>query len=72
MLRVKQVAETLGISSALVYELVSKGLLSCYRIGLGRGAIRFKDEDVQRYLETCRVEGEHVKPARPRLKHIKL
>ena len=70
MLRVKQVAEKLGISPALVYELVAKGLLSCYRIGIGRGAIRFKDEDVQAYLETCRVEGEQV--ARPQLKHIRL
>ena len=72
MLRVKQVAEKLGISVALVYELTAKGKLTSYRIGLGRGAIRFKDEDVQVYLETCRVEGERVQPVRPRLKHIKL
>ena len=39
---------------------------------IGRGAIRFKDEDVQAYLETCRVEGEQLKPARSRLKHIHL
>ncbi len=74
MLRVKQVAEKLGISVALVYELIAKGKLACYRIGLGRGAIRFKDEDVQAYLDGCRVEtrGEQVKPVRPKLKHLKL
>jgi excisionase family DNA binding protein len=76
MLRVRQVSEMLGVSPALVYELVSQGRIDCYRIGTGRGAIRFKEEDVQAYLKTCRVEGAkaegEVKKTRPRLKHIKL
>ena len=72
MLTVTQVAELLSVSVALVYELVSKGKIATYRIGLGRGAIRFKVEDVQSYLEGCRVEGDQVKPDRPQLKHIKL
>lgn len=72
MLSVKKVAERLGISRALLYSLVGSGKISCYRIGMGRGAIRFKDEDVQAYLESCRVEGEEVKTPRPVLKHIRL
>lgn len=60
MLRVKQVAERLGISCALVYELTAQGKLPCYRIGIGRGAIRFKDEDVEKYLRSCkRPEVQH-------------
>ena len=55
-----------------VNSLAAQGRISSYRIGLGRGALRFKEEDVQAYLETCRVEGERVLPTRPRLKHIKL
>jgi excisionase family DNA binding protein len=70
MLRVADVAERLGVSVALVYELAAKGKISSYRIGLGRGALRFKGEDVETYLQMCRVEGET--PSRPVLKHIKL
>ena len=72
MLRVKQVAERMGISAALAYELVSKGKLTCFRIGLGRGSIRFSEEDVEAFLSSCRIESELIKPERPRLKHIRL
>ncbi len=73
MLRIRQVAERLGISQALVYSLVSSGKIGCYRIGLGRGAIRFREEDVEAYLQTCRVEGEGIKiDPNPTLRHIKI
>lgn len=58
MLRVRQVAEKLGISRALVYSLTAEGKLPCYRIGLKRGAIRFKEEDVDEYLRTCKRPEE--------------
>ena len=72
MLRVSDVALRLDISRSLVYQLVEQGKLSCYRVGLRGGSLRFTDEDVHAYLETCRVEGELVQPERPRLKHVKL
>lgn len=74
MLKVSDVAKRLGVSIALVYELTAQGKLACYRIGLGRGAIRFKEEDVQSYLDGCRVEtwDELPRPVpRPTLRHIK-
>ena len=46
LLRVSAVALRLGISRTLVYGLVEKGRLKCYRIGLGRGGLRFSEEDL--------------------------
>jgi excisionase family DNA binding protein len=73
MLTVSEVAERLGVSAALVYQLVAQGRLACYRIGLRRGAIRFDESDVDAYLQSCRVEPEERRrvPA-ARLRHIKL
>lgn len=63
MLTVSGVAKRLGVSTALVYQLVAQGRLACYRIGLGRGAIRFAESDVDAFLATCRVEPEKPKAA---------
>lgn len=78
MLTVSEVAKRLGVSAALVYQLVAQGRLACYRIGLRRGAIRFAEADVEAYLASCRVEGAEPMP-RPRtavrartLKHLHL
>ena len=60
MLTVRNVAERLGVSIALVYEL-AKGRIPCYRIGIGRGALRFTEKDVEEYLSSCRSE-EKVLP----------
>lgn len=76
LLRPKQVAEMLGISRSLVYQLVEQGKLGCYRIGLGRGAIRFRLDDVEAYLAGCRVETtlptNRHRATRGQLKHVKL
>ena len=74
MLTVKNVAERLGVSSALVYSLVAEGKIPTYRIGLGRGAIRFTEADLSAYLASCRLEVQEGKPApsRPTLKHLRL
>ncbi len=74
MLTVEDVADLLNISKSLVYDLADKGRISSYRPGNGRGCLRFKPEDVQAYLEGCRMEREQARtPAsRPRLKHIKI
>lgn len=73
MLRAKEVAEKLGISLSLVYQLVEEHKLGCYRVGPRRGAIRFKDEDIEVYLDSCRVDAIEVRPPdRKKLKHIRL
>lgn len=69
LLNVAEVAKRLGVSAALVYQLVADGRLACYRIGLRRGAIRFAEADVERYLQSCRVEGPDRMPL---LRHIRL
>lgn len=71
LLTVPQVAERLGVSPALVYQLVTQGRLACYRIGPRRGVIRFEESDVEAYLESCRVEPEERRRVpKPRLRHI--
>lgn len=75
LLTVADVAKWLTVSSSLVYQLVESGKLPVYRIGNGRGSIRFRPEDIEGYLNTCRSERMPV-PAqpkiRPRLKHLRI
>ena len=68
------VAELFVVSRSLVYQMVDSGKLPYLRIGMGRGAIRFKPEDVRNYLESCRREKNpgSKSPLTTRLKHIKL
>lgn len=40
MMTVKEVAEILNVSSALVYSLIARGRIACERYGVGRGTIR--------------------------------
>ena len=74
LLTVNEVAERLGISVSLVYQMVESGKLTVLRIGNGRGTIRFHPEDLESYLNTCRVQATQPETPkiRPRLKHIKL
>jgi len=72
LLTVKETAEALSVSPSLVYRLVSEGALRCYRIG--RGALRFREEDVQAYLNGCVVEVKLEPRRRPaaHLRHIRV
>ena len=71
MLTVKQVSERLGVSAQLVYSLASSGKLRCYRVGTGRGVLRFTEEHVAAYLNgTERTPEPPTRP--PRLRHLKL
>jgi len=67
LLTVAEVAYMLKLSRSKVYEL--KEDIGCYKLG---GAVRFRTEDVLRYLDERKVGGNgHRKPApRPRLRHI--
>ncbi len=69
MLSVKDVAERLNVSSSIIYGLVDAGQIVCHRIGIGRGAIRISEEDLARYLKSCRDADSS---SRPKLRHINL
>jgi excisionase family DNA binding protein len=48
-----ELAEYLAISKATVYRLVGKRQLPFHKIG---GVLRFRREDIERYLDTGRIE----------------
>lgn len=55
MLRVCDVAERLNVSAQCVYQLVDRGKLIAHRIGIGRGAIRVSETDLQQFLRNSRM-----------------
>jgi excisionase family DNA binding protein len=67
IVRVREVATKLEVSSSLVYLLISEGRLRCTRHGLKRGTIRISEEQLAEYRE--RANG---KPVREQLKHLKM
>jgi len=73
---VKDVAQRLNVSPSCIYQLVETGKIPHHRIGLGRGAIRFSEEDIESFLNSSRnlTSGEQPpqRPARQKLKHLKL
>lgn len=69
MLTVKQVADRLNVSQSIIYALVEAGQIVCHRIGVGRGSIRIAEEDLARYLKSCRNADSS---SGPRLRHISL
>jgi excisionase family DNA binding protein len=52
LLTVKEVADSLHVGPATVYELIARGKLACHRVG-GRGAIRVSPEQLRAYLASC-------------------
>lgn len=56
-----ELGKLLKLSKATVYRLIEKRALPFYKIG---GSIRFKHDDVMKYVEKCRIkpanEYEHI------------
>jgi excisionase family DNA binding protein len=82
MFSVKQAAEKLGISVALVYSLCAARKIRHERHGLGRGTIRIPPEAIEEY-RTARTIGAGsavaaasnppaIKPPPPRLRHVRV
>ena len=65
-LTVKEAAEQLRISAALVYALCAAGRIRSERFGIGRGCIRIPVEALEEYRKAA-----EFKPAAPVLVHIK-
>ncbi len=60
-LTVKDLSERWGVSKSVVYQMVNDGLLPALRIGIGRGTIRLKEEDVLSFeLERRRDDAKEV------------
>ena len=75
LMTVAEAAERLSVSISCVYQLVERGKLPHHRIGIGRGAIRFSENDLTGFLNGCHHFGTApiAPPERPRqLKHIRL
>lgn len=76
LLTVRDVAKYLNVSPSCVYQLIETGKLPHHRIGTGRGAIRVRQDDLDTYLASCRME--QIQPDKPRraarqkLKHLKV
>jgi excisionase family DNA binding protein len=71
---VREVAERLRVSAQVVYRLCRDGKLRHLRVGVGRGAIRVRDEDLNAFLEQAAVAPEQgePRPARVKIKHLRL
>lgn len=73
LLKVRQVADRLGVSVSLVYQLCSDGLLTHLRLGGKgkRGRVMVEESDLAAFLEGCRREASASAPLLS-LKHINL
>jgi excisionase family DNA binding protein len=56
---VKTAALYLGLNEKTLYQMLKAGKITHYRIGPGKGAIRFKPGDLDNFVESRRV------PAKP-------
>ena len=56
LLKVKEAAERLGVSQALVYMLVAARKIRHQRHGLRRGAIRIPEDALAEYQARCTVD----------------
>lgn len=80
LLRVPEVAELLACSTSNIYAAVAAGVLPAYRVGVGRGGLRFSMEQIEEYLgrrETTKVKPEPTNssaraPVTPPFRHLKL
>lgn len=64
LFKIAEAAGRLGISASTLYQLVSGRKISHLRIGTGRGGIRFTDEQLAEFLQSCRVDPRHAPPPR--------
>lgn len=65
MLDIEEVAEKLKISDGTIRRLVREGKLRAYRIGGKRGRLRFREEDLEQYIESALVKPDEEEEAQP-------
>ena len=56
----KQAATRAGVSASLIYQLCAERRLKHFRVGGEgrRGKLLIDDEDLDRFLDSCRVEDD--------------
>ncbi|HWB13417.1 MAG TPA: helix-turn-helix domain-containing protein [Gemmataceae bacterium] len=78
LLTAKQAAARLNVSTTTIYALCNSGRLPHYRFGVGRGTLRFRQDDLEVFVEMSYVEpGVNKLPVtarrrQPSLKGLKL
>ena len=74
LLTIRDVAERLNVSPGCVYTLVAQREIAHIRIGVGRGTIRVREEDLMRFLADRAREPRERVPSAPqlKLKHLHL
>jgi excisionase family DNA binding protein len=61
-LSTKEASERLGVTLRSLYRFIDEGELTAYKFGR---VIRLKEDDVDRYIESCRIvpgELDHLYP----------
>jgi excisionase family DNA binding protein len=61
----KEVAEHLGVTLRSLYRFIDEGLLPAYKFGR---VIRLQEIDVDRFIESSRIEPGHLQHLYPELK----
>lgn len=61
----KEAAELLGVTLRSLYRFIDEGTLSAYKFGR---VIRLKQEDVERFIEACRIPPGSLEHLYPELK----
>lgn len=74
LLKVSDVAKRFDLSTSKAYQIIERNRFSHYRLD---GAIRISEEQLSDYLERTKQERteprpRESRPARPRLKHVRL
>ena len=77
LLSVNEVAERLGVSSAIVYGLCAQRRLRHERHGLGRGTIRIPEDALENYRMSVTVDAKREAvflppPRKIKFKHLSL
>ena len=64
-LTVSETAKRIGISRSSLYSLLSQSVIPVYRCGEGHRQIRIAEEDINDFVEQCRlgVEGRFRRPS---------
>jgi excisionase family DNA binding protein len=60
VLDIDEVAQRLKVSDGTIRRLVRAGALRAYRIGGKRGRLRFKEEDVNAYVDSTLVQPDEL------------
>jgi excisionase family DNA binding protein len=61
----KEAASRLGITLRSLYRFIDEGDLAAYKFGR---VIRLKEEDVERFIEACRIQPGQLEHLYPPLK----